>query len=157
MSKCSLRKLTASSSSANYKEVLFLFFQTISQLPVKIWTGSFLEAIFKNFTHKKIAGLLAGFLNSSLEKLYFFKLQKLARNKAMSKAVVLVLKELIFVKGKNKVNKEICKGFLNAVYEASKDSENALMVNEILKFLDENKGFELDQGLLSSIKLNLSS
>lgn len=155
VSKCSLHKFTEKTLSANYKQALFSFFFTVVQLPVKIWTGSFLKVILKCFAQKRAIKLLLGLINTPLEKIYFLQLEKLARDKELSRTVVLVLKELIFVKGKTKATKESCKSFLKTVYEASKIDENASLVNETIKFLEESKGFDLDQGLLNSIKLNI--
>jgi len=154
VSKRSLLKVTEKTLTASYKQALFSFFLTVVELPVKIWTGSFLKAILKCFTPKKALKLLSALTNSPLKKIYFLQLEKLASHKDLSRTVIQVLKNLIFIKSKPKATKEACRSFLTTVYKASQFKENASIINETLKFLEESKGYDLDQGLLNSIKLN---
>jgi hypothetical protein len=155
ISKNALKKFEAGIITESYKQTVFSLFQSTVALGFKVWTGKCLECLCLLFQGKKCVEIFAMMMNNSLEKICIMKMIKLARKRSAGKYVVLIFKEILFGKNRIKNCREYVRSFLMMIYEASKVKENAMMVHDVLKFLEEQKGIDLDSGILSSIRINL--
>ena len=158
VSKNLIRKSKEASLTESYKQVAFAFFYCLVQGSSRVWTGKFIECVCRCFNAKKAAELMAGLCPGPMDAVCMMKLAKLSAEKDLGRPVLLVLKEMLLGKGRLKGSCDVCRYFLRGLYNVSREKENLQVASDCLRVVEDLKalrGFDLDVGVLTSIKSNL--
>ena len=132
-------------------QAAFNLFLSIAQSNYVIWNDFFLYTILSCYQLKKIVEIAVHLAD---KKMFVLNLIKLMGTQETVKMSLLVLKELICVKGKKLNVKDHSRTLSYTLARIGKQPQNGRIVSEIVKLLEENKIIDSESGFFLELKKN---